>query len=146
MMVPGELLQALFSVQSLYEDTDFQVKITRSEFEELASSIFARVMIPVNKALADAKVSASELDAVVPFGGVSRIPKIQDVLLAGLQRESLNKSVNSDEVSLRLSISQNHQKESVYRLGNKNAALGRGQQKGKGRTSSMLPLSSSFFF
>eukprot|EP00189_Rhodosorus_marinus_P012438 CAMPEP_0184745930 /NCGR_PEP_ID=MMETSP0315-20130426/8557_1 /TAXON_ID=101924 /ORGANISM="Rhodosorus marinus, Strain UTEX LB 2760" /LENGTH=843 /DNA_ID=CAMNT_0027218305 /DNA_START=407 /DNA_END=2938 /DNA_ORIENTATION=+ len=89
--------EAVFNVGSLYDDQDFRLQISRSEFESLAGHLFARVKIPVEKALKEANISAKDLSAVVPYGGVSRIPVIQLRLLEILGLESLTKSVNTDE-------------------------------------------------
>eukprot|EP00190_Bangiopsis_sp_CCMP1999_P007384 CAMPEP_0198724548 /NCGR_PEP_ID=MMETSP1475-20131203/2008_1 /TAXON_ID= ORGANISM="Unidentified sp., Strain CCMP1999" /NCGR_SAMPLE_ID=MMETSP1475 /ASSEMBLY_ACC=CAM_ASM_001111 /LENGTH=821 /DNA_ID=CAMNT_0044486109 /DNA_START=180 /DNA_END=2645 /DNA_ORIENTATION=+ len=92
--------EALFSVESLFADRDFRTKILRSDFEVLAENVFSRVMDPVNRALEKARLKSEDLDGVIPFGGVSRTPKIQATLMDGLNIDYLNKSINSDEAAV----------------------------------------------
>lgn len=74
---------------------DFQ--LDRSKFEELSASILNRCKIPVEKALADAKLSKSDIDEVILVGGSTRIPAVRN-LLVDLLGKTLNESVNPDEV------------------------------------------------
>ena len=71
--------------------------ITRAMFEQLAESIFNRLMGPCKQAMSDAKLSAGEIDEVVMVGGSTRIPKVQAIAKDIFGKEP-NKSVNPDEV------------------------------------------------
>jgi molecular chaperone DnaK len=73
------------------------VKLTRSKLESLCSDIFNRLAEPCKKALADAKMSASDIDEVILVGGSTRIPKVQELVKELFGKEP-NKSVNPDEV------------------------------------------------
>lgn len=54
--------------------------LTRAKFEQLADSLIQRTLGPCKKALADAKMSASDIDEVILVGGSTRIPAIQEVV------------------------------------------------------------------
>ena len=73
------------------------VTITRARFEELSSHLIDRCRTPVERALADAKLSAGELDEVVMVGGSIRIPAVKD-LVKKVTGKDPNQSVNPDEV------------------------------------------------
>ena len=71
--------------------------LTRSKFEQLCDELFQRSIEPCRKALADARLSASDIDEVLLVGGSTRIPKVQE-LVKNLFGKEPNKSVNPDEV------------------------------------------------
>ena len=71
--------------------------ISRAKFEELASDLIRRCRIPVETAIADAKISKSNVDEVVLVGGSTRIPAIQD-LVKKITEKIPNQTVNPDEV------------------------------------------------
>lgn len=73
------------------------VTITRVRFEELSSHLIDRCRTPVERALADAKLSAGELDEVVMVGGSTRIPAVKE-LVKKVTGKDPNQSVNPDEV------------------------------------------------
>jgi molecular chaperone DnaK len=74
-----------------------QLNLTRAKFEQLTEDLVQRLTGPVNKALEDANVKSSELDAVVLVGGSTRMPMVQE-LVKDLTGQEPNKSVNPDEV------------------------------------------------
>lgn len=74
-----------------------QVTITRSKFEELIDDLIDRCRIPVEKAMADAGLKASEIDEVVLVGGSTRVPKVQELVKRIFEKEP-HKGVNPDEV------------------------------------------------
>jgi molecular chaperone DnaK len=71
--------------------------LTRAKFEELASKLIDRCRVPVEQALKDAKLSASELDEVVMVGGSTRIPAVLE-LVKRVTGKDPNQTVNPDEV------------------------------------------------
>lgn len=71
--------------------------LTRAQFEQLCHNIIQRCIEPVNKALADAGLSASDINDVILVGGSTRIPAIQD-LVKKLFGQDPSKGVNPDEV------------------------------------------------
>jgi molecular chaperone DnaK len=74
-----------------------QMKLTRARFEQLVDDLLQRSMEPVKQALADAGVTASDIDEVVLVGGTTRVPKIQQLVKDYFGKEP-HKGVNPDEV------------------------------------------------
>lgn len=71
--------------------------LTRAKFEMLCDNLFQRAIEPCRKALADAHLSASQIDEVLLVGGSTRIPKVQEIVKNFFGKEP-NRSVNPDEV------------------------------------------------
>jgi molecular chaperone DnaK len=74
-----------------------QMTLARSKFEQLTEPLVNRITQPVQQALKDAGMKASELDEVVLVGGSIRMPMVQEAVKK-LTGKELNKSVNPDEV------------------------------------------------
>ncbi|XP_067935374.1 stress-70 protein, mitochondrial-like [Watersipora subatra] len=72
------------------------MKLTRSKFESLVESLIKRTIAPCHKAMQDAEVSKSDIGEVLLVGGMSRMPKVQQVVQEVFGR-SPSKSVNPDE-------------------------------------------------
>ncbi len=73
------------------------LKLTRAKFEELVKDFIQRTIAPCKAALKDAGLSAGEIDEVVMVGGMTRMPKITEVVKDFFGREP-HKGVNPDEV------------------------------------------------
>jgi molecular chaperone DnaK len=73
------------------------MKLTRAKLEQISDDLFQRTMDPCRKALADAKMKASDVHEVVLVGGSTRIPKVQEMVKQHFGREP-HKGVNPDEV------------------------------------------------
>ena len=76
---------------------NIDLEFDRSKFEELSKKLLEKCKIPVEKALADAKLSKSQIDQVILVGGSTRIPAVRN-LLNDLIGKPLNQTVNPDEV------------------------------------------------
>ncbi len=74
-----------------------QETITRARFEQLTAHLTERCRGPVMKALADAKLSPSDIDEAVLVGGSTRMPAVQRLVREIFGKEP-NKSINPDEV------------------------------------------------
>ena len=70
--------------------------LTRAKFEELTADLLRRVRKPVEQALADAKLSASDINEVILVGGSTRIPAVKRIV-QDLTGKTPNESVNPDE-------------------------------------------------
>ena len=70
--------------------------LTRAKFNELTSDLVERTMGPTRKAMADADLTADDIDKIILVGGSSRIPAVQDVIRNILHKEP-SKGVNPDE-------------------------------------------------
>jgi molecular chaperone DnaK len=73
------------------------MKITRAKLEALVDDLVQRTIEPCRQALKDAGLSAGQIDEVVLVGGMTRMPKIQDVVKQFFGRDP-HKGVNPDEV------------------------------------------------
>ena len=74
----------------------FDMNLTRAKFDELTHDLVEATAGPVNTALKDAGLNASELSKVLLVGGSTRIPAVQDKVKA-LTGHEPNKSLNPDE-------------------------------------------------
>lgn len=72
-------------------------KITRAKFEELTQDLTERCVGPFKQALADAKLSESQIDEIILVGGSTRMPVIQE-LVKRLTAKEPHRGVNPDEV------------------------------------------------
>ncbi|WP_082733692.1 molecular chaperone DnaK [Polycladidibacter hongkongensis] len=73
------------------------LKLTRAKFEQLVDDLVQRTVAPMKAALKDAGLAAGELDEVVLVGGMTRMPKVQEVVKQFFGKEP-HKGVNPDEV------------------------------------------------
>ena len=73
------------------------MKLTRAKLESLVDSLISRTKGPCEKALKDAGLKAAEVDEVVLVGGMTRMPKVQEVVKQLFGKEP-HKGVNPDEV------------------------------------------------
>ena len=82
----------------------FDMKLTRAKFDELTHDLVERTAVPVQNALRDAGLTASELGQVLLVGGSTRVPAVQDKVKQLTGKEP-SKSLNPDEcVALGASI------------------------------------------
>src|SRR5690606_26765115 len=73
------------------------MKLTRAKFESLVEDLVQRTIEPCKSALKDAGLRAGEIDEVVLVGGMTRMPKVQEVVKQFFGKEP-HKGVNPDEV------------------------------------------------
>jgi molecular chaperone DnaK len=75
----------------------FEHKLTRAKLENLVGDLISKTAEPCEKALKDAGLSASDIDAVVLVGGMTRMPAVQEKVKAIFGQDPM-KGVNPDEV------------------------------------------------
>jgi molecular chaperone DnaK len=73
------------------------MKLTRAKLESLVDDLISRTKGPCEKAIKDAGLKAAEIDEVVLVGGMTRMPKVQEVVKQLFGKEP-HKGVNPDEV------------------------------------------------
>ncbi len=73
------------------------VSLTRAKLESLVEDLLARTKGPMEKALQDAGLSRSQIDEVILVGGMTRMPKVQEIVKDFFGKEP-HKGVNPDEV------------------------------------------------
>ena len=73
------------------------VKLTRAKLESLVDDLIQKTVEPCRQALKDAGVSAAQIDEVVLVGGMTRMPKVIEIVKSFFGKEP-HKGVNPDEV------------------------------------------------
>jgi molecular chaperone DnaK len=73
------------------------LKLTRAKFEALVDDLIQKTVEPCKKALKDAGLTAGEINEVVLVGGMTRMPKVQEIVKSFFGKEP-HKGVNPDEV------------------------------------------------
>jgi molecular chaperone DnaK len=74
-----------------------QKSLARSTFEQMIGSLIERTMVPVKKALDDAKKKPGQIDQIILVGGCTRIPLVQETVKKFFGKDP-HKGVNPDEV------------------------------------------------
>ena len=74
-----------------------QLSLTRAKFEQLCQPLFERCRGPVMKALQDSGYKPRDIDEVVLVGGMTRVPRVQQMVKDIFGKEG-HKGVNPDEV------------------------------------------------
>lgn len=84
-----------------YDDVNFKYKLTRIEFEGLASAFGSRIGNPIKEALEASKIDISDIESVILHGGAVRTPFVQRQLEASIgTADKLRTNVNSDEAAV----------------------------------------------
>uniref|UniRef100_A0A914R5A9 SNTX MACPF/CDC-like domain-containing protein n=1 Tax=Panagrolaimus davidi TaxID=227884 RepID=A0A914R5A9_9BILA len=86
-----------FDIPNLYDGEDFEIKVTRQDFERICQDLFDKTIKIVKNVLNEAKVLPTDIDEVLLVGGSSRIPKIQEMLAQIFGAEKISKRINPDE-------------------------------------------------
>ncbi|KMZ59813.1 Heat shock 70 kDa protein, mitochondrial [Zostera marina] len=74
----------------------FNITLTRSKFEALVNNLIDRTKAPCKSCLKDAGITAKEVDEVLLVGGMTRVPKVQDIVTE-IFGKTPSKGVNPDE-------------------------------------------------
>lgn len=74
------------------------LKLARAKFEDLTHDLVQRCLKPVEQALADARLTAKDIDEVILVGGSTRMPAVQELVRKLTGGKQPNMSVNPDEV------------------------------------------------
>src|ERR671914_2204011 len=74
------------------------MSLSRAKFEQLTEDLLERCRGPVEQALADAKLSADDIDEVILVGGSTRMPSVQELVRRLSGGKDPNMTVNPDEV------------------------------------------------
>lgn len=90
-------LTASRDIESLVNGEDFEVTLTRDEFNTVSGPLLERCLVPVESALRDAGLKAETLDEVLLIGGSTRIVAVQTMLENYLKGVPVSKRINPDE-------------------------------------------------
>ncbi|XP_011152376.1 hypoxia up-regulated protein 1 isoform X2 [Harpegnathos saltator] len=85
-------------IESLIDDIDFRLQVTREKLEEICADLFERVAHPVKIALETSGLAIDVISHVVLVGAGTRMPKVQERLSQYVKTE-LSKNVNTDEAA-----------------------------------------------
>ncbi|XP_025101931.1 LOW QUALITY PROTEIN: hypoxia up-regulated protein 1-like [Pomacea canaliculata] len=86
-------------VEGLFEEKDFQTKVTREQLLVLVDDLLQRVNKPLEEALKVSEITMDEISEVILMGGGTRTPMVQDQLLKATGRSELGKSINTDDAA-----------------------------------------------
>ena len=92
--------QAPINIESLMNDVDVSAMITRQEFEAMVEPLLLRVPAPLERALADAKLTKDDIDIIELVGGSTRVPAIKERIQAFFGK-TLSFTLNQDEAVAR---------------------------------------------
>lgn len=86
-------------IESVHDDRDLRMVISRADFEERAekAGLWDRLRAPIASALKQANLTKDEVHRVEVIGGATRIPRVKDVAKDFFGRSQLDGSINGDE-------------------------------------------------
>lgn len=91
---------APLNIESLMEDKDVRALLKREELEELVKPLLDRATVPLEQALAEAKLKVEDIDAVEMVGGCTRVPSLKEAI-SKFFGKSLSFTLNQDEAVAR---------------------------------------------
>lgn len=91
---------APLNVESIMNDVDVRGMLKREELEELMKPLLERVTAPIEQALAEAKLTVEDIDAIEMVGGCTRVPSIKNAIQEYFGRP-LSFTLNQDEAVAR---------------------------------------------
>ena len=92
--------QAPLSIESLMNDVDVSGVLKRDELEALLQPLLERALVPLEQALADAKLKVEDIDSVEMVGGCTRVPALKD-RISKFFGKGLSYTLNQDEAVAR---------------------------------------------
>jgi len=87
------------TLESVYNEKDFKLSITRQEFEDINADIMNHIADPVLKTVLEAGLKVDDIEYVILNGGSTRVPFIQKHIATLVGENKISKSVNTDESS-----------------------------------------------
>ena len=93
-------LQAPLNIESLMNDVDVSAMMKREELEALVEPLLKRATIPLEQALAEAKLSVEDIDIIELVGGCTRVPALKDRVQKFFGK-GLSFTLNQDEAIAR---------------------------------------------
>lgn len=92
--------QAPVNIESLMNDIDASTMVTRQEFEAMVEPLLNRTHIPLEQALAQAKLTKDDIDVIEVIGGGSRVPAVKE-RIQDFFGKNLSYTMNADEAVAR---------------------------------------------
>ncbi|OJJ49878.1 hypothetical protein ASPZODRAFT_128435 [Penicilliopsis zonata CBS 506.65] len=91
---------APLSIESLMEDIDVRALVKREEMEAMVKPLVDRILVPIEQALAEAKLKPEDIDAIEMVGGCTRVPVIKEAI-GNFFGKPLSFTLNQDEAIAR---------------------------------------------
>jgi len=104
---PAGVKEARINLESIMDDLDFNCVLTAAEYEEMCADLLARLNPPIQRALAETELSASDMSSIEIVGGGSRVGCVKRTLakILGLDASATNNglstTLNADEAIAR---------------------------------------------
>lgn len=92
---------APINIESLMNDVDVRGFLKREELEELVKPLLDRATVPLEQALAEAKLKPEDIDSVEMVGGCTRVPALKAAVQNLFQGKTLSYTLNADEAIAR---------------------------------------------
>ncbi|KAJ5627853.1 Heat shock protein hsp88 [Penicillium lividum] len=92
--------QAPLSIESLMNDVDVKAMVKREELEEMVKPLLDRLTVPLEQALAEAKLTVDDIDHIEMIGGSTRVPAIKETI-SKFFNKGLSFTLNQDEAIAR---------------------------------------------
>lgn len=92
--------QAPLNIESLMNDVDVQAMMTRQELEALVEPLLKRAHVPLEQALAEAKLKVEDIDTIELVGGCTRVPALKETIQKFFGKQ-LSFTLNQDEAIAR---------------------------------------------
>ena len=92
--------QAPISIESLMNDVDVSGMMKREQLEELLAPLLERATLPIEQALAEAKLKVEDIDSIEMVGGCTRVPSLKDKISKYFGKP-LSFTLNQDEAVAR---------------------------------------------
>ncbi|KAF3392121.1 Heat shock protein hsp88 [Talaromyces pinophilus] len=92
--------QAPLNIESLMDDVDVRAMVKREEMQEMVKPLLERVSVPLEQALAEAKLKPEDIDSIEMVGGCTRVPVIKEAV-ANFFGKTLSFTLNQDEAIAR---------------------------------------------
>lgn len=88
--------QEIANMKIVINGTEFEAEVTRKNFEKICSDLIFRLRHPVERALRDADISPSEIEAVILIGGSTRMPLVRTIVSKMFNKLPFS-NINPDE-------------------------------------------------
>ena len=92
--------QAPIAIESLMNDVDVQGMLKRAQLEELLQPLLERATVPLEQALAEAKLKVEDIDSIEIVGGCTRVPSLKE-RISKFFGKPLSATLNQDEAVAR---------------------------------------------
>lgn len=92
--------QAPLNIESLMDDVDVRTMVKREEMQEMVKPLLERISVPLEQALAEAKLKSEDIDSIEMVGGCTRVPAIKEAV-TNFFGKPLSFTLNQDEAIAR---------------------------------------------